>query len=73
VDIGAKVAGDPFQNLLRERGTRDGAAASLGSSEEVFFAERLLNNRLEMRIFRCNRGVSKANKQTKIGLCKQVR
>ena len=38
-----------------------------------FFAERLLNNRLQMRGFGATKKVVRQTKQTKIGLCEQVR
>jgi len=39
----------------------------------VIAAEHLLNNWLHMRVFRCNRGMFNATKQTKIGLSAQDR
>ena len=58
MDIGAKVACDPFPTCFVNSGLRDSAAVSFGSSEEVFFDEVLLDNRLQMRVFPCNCEVS---------------
>jgi hypothetical protein len=46
---------------------------SLNGAEAGILAEQLLNNRLQMRVFGATEKVVTLTKQTKMGLCEQVR